>query len=50
MVLSCSKKLFSLLRGVTSKHVRESYCLNCFHFYTAKNKLKKHYKVCKNHD
>ena len=26
------------------------YCLNCFQSYTTKNKLKKHKKVCENHD
>ena len=24
-------------------------CLNCFHSYSTDSKLKKHYKVCKNH-
>ena len=38
-----------LLRGVTSKHVGDFYCLNCFHILQ-KKKLKKHYNVCKNHD
>ena len=27
-----------------------SYCLNCFHSYSTKNKLEKHCKVCKIHD
>ena len=40
----------ALLRGVTSKHVGDFYCLNCFHSYSTEKKLKKHYKVCKNHD
>ena len=26
------------------------YCLNCFQSYTAENELKKHKKVCENHD
>ena len=42
------KKLSALLRGVT--HVRDFYCLNCFHSYSTEDKLKKHYEVCKNHD
>ena len=26
------------------------YCLNCFHSYTTHNKLKKHERLCNNHD
>ena len=33
MALSCCKKLPSLLRGITSKHVGDHYCLNCLHSY-----------------
>ena len=44
------KKLFALLRGITSKHDGKFYCLNCLHSYTARNKLGEHYNVCKNHD
>ena len=44
------KNLSALLRGITSKHVRNFYCLNCFHLYSTKNKLKKHEKVCNGHD
>ena len=44
------KKLSALLRGITSKHDGDFYCLNCFHSYTTKNKLKQHENVCKNHD
>ena len=39
-----------LLIGITSKHEEDFYCLNCFHAYTSKDKLKKHEKVCENHD
>ena len=35
------KSLSALLRGITSKHKEEFYCLNRFHAYTTKNKLKK---------
>ena len=35
----------ALLKGITSKHKGDFYCLNCFHAYTTRNKL-----VCKNHD
>ena len=44
------KSLSALFRGITSKHELDFYCLNCFHSYTEKNKLKKHKKVCENHD
>ena len=44
------KSLSALLRGITSNHNEESYCLNCFHPYSTKNKLKKHEKVCNEHD
>ena len=27
------KKLSALLRGITSKHQGDFYCLNCFHFF-----------------
>ena len=40
----------ALLRGITSNHKKGFYCLNCFLSYAAKNKLEKHYHVCKNHD
>ena len=44
------KKLSALLKGITSKHKGDFYCLNCFHSYRTENKIKKHYDVCKNHD
>ena len=44
------KKLSALLRGITSKHKADSYCINCFHSYRTKDKLKKHQKICGNHD
>ena len=37
------KKLSALLRGITSKHVGEIHCLNCFHSYCTE-------KVCNYHD
>ena len=40
----------ALLRGVTSKHDWDFYCLNYFYSYTKTIKFEKHYKVCKNHD
>ena len=50
MTLSCCKKLSALLRRITSNHKGNFYCLNCFHSYRTKNKLKKHKDVCENHD
>ena len=40
----------ALLRGITSKHEGDFYCLNCFHSFRIENKLKKHKDVCENHD
>ena len=44
------KSISRLLRGITSNHDGDFYCLNCFHSYRTKNKLEKHEKACKNHD
>ena len=44
------KKLSPLLRGITSNHEQNLYCLNCFHSYSTENKLKKHENACKNCD
>ena len=44
------KSLSALFRGITSKHEGDFYCLNCSQSYTTENKLKKHTKVCQNHD
>ena len=44
------KNISGLLRGITSNHNGDFYCLNCFHSYTTKRKLKKHERVCKDHD
>ena len=41
------KKLSTLLRGVTSKHHRDFYCLNCLHFFRTENKLRSHEKYVK---
>ena len=35
------KSISRLLKGITSNHVGDFYCLNCFHSYTTKNKLEK---------
>ena len=44
------KKLSELFRGITSKHVGDCYCLNCFCSYSTENKLRKHKNECGNHD
>ena len=45
------KSISKLLRGITSNHNGDFYCLNCFHSYTTRNKLKKkNENVCRNHD
>ena len=40
----------ALLREITSNRHGDFYCLNCFHSYTTHNKVKKHERVCNNHD
>ena len=49
MALSCRKKMSALLRGITSKHDGDFYCLNCFHSFRTQNKLEKHKNICENH-
>ena len=44
------KRLSALLRGITSYHSGDFYSLNCFHSCSAKNRLKKHGRVCNDHD
>ena len=44
------KNLSGLLRGITSNHAGDFYCLNCFCVYYTKNKLEAHKKICENHD
>ena len=34
------KSLSALLRGITSNHNGDFYCLNCFHSYSTENRLK----------
>ena len=47
---SAVKKLSALLRGITSKHHRDFYCLNCFHSLATENKLQSHKRACENKD
>ena len=44
------KKLSALLKEIPSNHGGDFHCLNCFHSFRTKIKLKKHEDVCKNHD
>ena len=43
------KSLSRLLKGISSNHNVDYYCLNCFHSYSTENKLNAHKKVCENH-
>ena len=43
------KSLSRLLRGITSNHNGDYYCLNCFLSYRTENELNDYKKVCKNH-
>ena len=44
------KSISGLLRGITSNHNGDFYCLNCFHPYTTEKKLRKHERICNDHD
>ena len=44
------KSLYALLKGITSNHNRDFYCLNCFWAFSTKNKLESHKKACENRD
>ena len=44
------KSLPMLLKGITSNRDGDFYCLNCFHSCRTEKRLKKHEKVCKDHD
>ena len=44
------KSLSALLKGVTSNHKGDFYCLNCFRAYTTEDRLAKHKSVCENHE
>ena len=39
------KSLSRLLRGISSNHNSDYYCLNSFHFYRTENKLNVHKKM-----
>ena len=40
------KSISGLLRGITSTHNGDFYCLNCFHSYRTHKKLKEHEQLC----
>ena len=40
------KNLPGLLKGITSTHKEDFYCLNCFHSHRTKHKLETHKKTC----
>ena len=44
------ESLPALFRGIAGNNNGDFYCLNCFQSYNTENKLKKHKKVCENHD
>ena len=44
------KSISQLLRTITSNHNGDFYCLSCFHPYTTEEKLRKHERICKDHD
>ena len=44
------KRFPALFTGIASTKNGGFYCLNCFHSYRTLNKLKKHERVCNNHD
>ena len=44
------KKLSALLRGITSKHHGNFYCLNCLHSFATEKKLESHENLCENKD
>ena len=50
MALSCSESISGLLRGITSTHNGDFYCLNCLHSYTTEKKLRNHERICKDRD
>ena len=44
------KSLPALLKGITSNHNEDFYCLNCFRSCSTKNRFEKHEEVCSDHD
>ena len=44
------RSLSRLFRGITSSNNGDFYCLGCLHSFRTDNKLKKHERLCNNHD
>ena len=44
------KKLSALLRGITSKHHGDFYCLSCLHSFATGKKFESRKRVCENKD
>ena len=43
------RNISGLLRGITSNDNGDFYCLNCFHLYRTKKKLKNYERICRDH-
>ena len=43
------KNISKLLRGITSNHDRDYFCINCFYSFAKKEKLNLHENLYKNH-
>ena len=41
------KNLSGLLKGIISTHMKDFYCLYCFHYYRTKSKVERHKKYVK---
>ena len=50
MALFKVRSLSALLKGITSNHDVDFYCLNCFHSYRTKKALRKHIEICEDKD
>ena len=44
------RSLSRLFRGITSNNNGDFYCLGCLHSFRTGNKLKRHERLCNNHD
>ena len=50
MPFSCRKNISRLFRGITSNNNGGFYSLNCLHSFCTDNALKRHERLCDNHD
>ena len=50
MALPFCKRIFALLRGITSKQEGDLYCLNCSYPYSTQDEFEIHKDVCENHN